>query len=86
MNTSAWQYYTGFYRGHWRTLVVSTIASAGQCFLVLLITILVRYAFDDVIPSGDFRVLLLVGVAILLIRIAYQVAIVALGDSPAHVS
>ena len=69
MNTSAWRYYIGFYRGYWRTLLVSTVASAGQCLLVLLITILVRHTFDDIIPSGDFRVLLLVGVAILMLNL-----------------
>ncbi len=70
MNTSAWRYYIGFYRGHWRTLLASTAASAGRSFLVSLIAILVRYTFDDIIPSGDFGILLLAGAAILLLSIA----------------
>ena len=70
MNISAWRYYIGFYRGHWRTLLVSTAAAAGQSLLVSLIAILVRHIFDDVIPSGDVAVLMLAGAAILLLSIA----------------
>jgi ATP-binding cassette subfamily B protein len=70
MNLSAWQYYIKFYRGSYRTLLLSVIISAVQCLLVLPIAFLVRYTFDKVIPARDLRLLVLVGVAILLLNFA----------------
>jgi ATP-binding cassette subfamily B protein len=70
MNLSAWQYYIKFYRGSYRTLLLSVIISAGQCLLVLPIAFLVRYAFDKIIPAGDIRLLVLAGIAILLLNLA----------------
>lgn len=70
MNLSAWKYYFKFYRGSFRTLLFSIIISSGQCLLVLLITFLVRYAFDATIPAGDLQMLVLAGLAILLLNLA----------------
>lgn len=70
MNLSAWQYYFKFYRGSLRTLLFSVIVSSGQCLLVLLITFLVRYAFDTTIPAGDLQMLVLVGLGILFLNLA----------------
>lgn len=67
MNGSAWRYYTQFFRSHSRKLVLSIVISIGQSLLVLPITLLIRNAFDDLIPSGHFSFLALTGVVIVLL-------------------
>ncbi len=70
MNTPAWRHYLSFYHGHCRMLLLSTGASAGQCLLLSLITVLVRLAFDHIIPSGELAFLLLAGAGILALSLA----------------
>ena len=64
MNTSAWRYYTGLYEGHYRPLLLSAVVSIAQSVLVLPIALLVRHAFDNLIPAGELRPLVLAGAAL----------------------
>lgn len=67
MNRSAWRYYARLYRGSYRTLLLSLVVSVGQSILVLAITYLIAYAFDEVIPTRDSGLLILTGVAIVML-------------------
>lgn len=69
MSPSAWRYYAKFYRQSYRTLGLSVVASVAQSLLFLPITFLIRYAFDKIIPSGNFRLLALSCVAIVLLNL-----------------
>lgn len=64
MNIPAWRYYSRFYKGSYLRLLITVIASIGLSGLSLLIILLIRYAFDDVIPAGRFSTLLLIGAGI----------------------
>ncbi len=70
MKHSVWRYYPEFYKGSYRALLLTVLASIGQAFLVLPITLLIRYAFDVVVPSGDARFLLIVGAGLLGLNLA----------------
>jgi len=64
MNIRAWQYYGKFYKETHLRLFLIIVASIGQSFLHLPILLLIRHAFDDVIPAGNSYLLALIGVAI----------------------
>jgi ABC-type bacteriocin/lantibiotic exporter with double-glycine peptidase domain len=70
MNLSAWRFYITFYRGTLRGLLLSVVLSAVQSLFVLPVAFLVRYAFDRVIPGGDYRSLIVLGIAIFLLNLA----------------
>ena len=65
MNLPAWRYYTQFYRGFHRWLILSVAIAAVQSAVYLPIALLVRTVFDRVIPKHDFGLLLYIGLAIL---------------------
>jgi ABC-type bacteriocin/lantibiotic exporter with double-glycine peptidase domain len=65
LNLPAWRYYTQFYRGFHRWLIVSVVIAAAQSAVYLPIALLVRTVFDRVIPKHDFGLLLYIGLAIL---------------------
>lgn len=67
MNVPAWRYYIKFYRGHYHELLLSVLVSIGQSLIILPIALLVRYAFDDLIPASDLDALILIGLAIALL-------------------
>ena len=64
MNIPAWRYYGRFYKGSALRLLITVIASIGLSGLSLLIILLIRYAFDDVIPAGRLFALALIGASI----------------------
>ena len=70
MKRSAWGYYFRFYRGALRPLLWCVALSVGQSLYVLPVTLLIRFAFDRVIPARDIGRLLMVGGAILLLNLA----------------
>lgn len=70
MTQSAWQYYGQFYQDSRRTLLLTVLVSVAQSLLVVPLTYLVRYAFDEIIPAGDMRSLLLVALAIFFLNLA----------------
>lgn len=67
MNTQAWRYYSKFYESAHRPLLLTLVLSTGQSLLHLPILLLVRYAFDDVIPSGHLSLLALIGAVTVLL-------------------
>jgi len=67
MTLSAWRYYLKLYQGNHRTLLLSAIVSIGQSFLIVPIAFLIRYAFDNSLPNGDFDFLVIIGGIIFLI-------------------
>lgn len=69
MNLDAWRHYRTFYRGRETRLAASIFLATGQALFILPLAFLVRYAFDTVIPSGDFRGLILIGLAILAVTV-----------------
>src|SRR5437016_2493497 len=70
INVPMWREYARFYRGSGRALISTVLVSVGQSLLVLPIAMLVRYAFDYVIPNRDSGLLLLIGTSILLLYVA----------------
>ena len=65
MSTRTWQYCRGLYKGTYTRLFLIITISIGQSFLYLPILLLIRYTFDDVIPSGNSNLLVLVGAGII---------------------
>jgi len=63
-------YLAGFYRPRAGGLLICGAVAAAQALLVLPVLALVRMAFDRAIPKGNLRLLLLIGVGILLLRLA----------------
>jgi ABC-type multidrug transport system fused ATPase/permease subunit len=63
--TDALRYYATFYRGEWRPLVLGTALALGQSAALAPIAPLVRYAFDQILPTRDVGRLILVGAAML---------------------
>ena len=70
INVPAWQDYARFYQRSHRALIFTVLVSVGQSLLVLPIAMLVRYAFDKVIPNRDSGLLVLIGASILLLYVA----------------
>lgn len=62
---AALRYYATFYRGEWRPLLIGTALALGQSAALAPIAPLVRYAFDQVLPTRDVARLVLLGVAML---------------------
>ena len=71
---AAWDYFIGYYRSRWIALGSYALAASLQSLLVLPVLALIRYAFDTAIPQGQITRLLLIGAAILLIRLIGSVA------------
>ena len=65
-----YRYYSKLYKGSYGGLFASFAASIGQSIILLAIPFLVRYAFDDVITSGESDLLILVGLALLALYLA----------------
>jgi len=65
----AWWYYFRFFNLYMRKLVATSIGSTVQAFLIIPVLLLVRYIFDDVIPQKDTGMLILIGIAIIGIRL-----------------
>ena len=64
LNLPAWRYYLIFYRPYSRRLFLSASLSIGQSFIVLPIAWLIRFIFDQLIPSGKYTNLIFIGLAI----------------------
>jgi ABC-type bacteriocin/lantibiotic exporter with double-glycine peptidase domain len=65
MIPAALRYYATFYRGEWRPLITGTGLALGQSAALAPIAPLVRYAFDQVLPTRDVARFVLLGVAML---------------------
>jgi ATP-binding cassette subfamily B protein len=69
MNLHAWERYAGYYRNSRGRLAGAVVLSVAQALLVLPITWLVRFTFDNALPAGDFRQLASVAIALLTLSI-----------------
>lgn len=65
----AWEYFARYYRGLYTRLGFSSLISASQVVLILPVILLVKYAFDIVIPEGKINMLVAIGIAIFLLRL-----------------
>jgi len=70
LDRAAWRYFGSCYRGKLRVLLFYAAVATGQSLLVLPVLLLIRRAFDVVIPQRQVSSLILIGVAILAIRLA----------------
>ena len=70
---AAWNYFAEFYTGRWLRLASLTLAATLLSLLVLPTLILVKRVFDVAIPTGNVKLLLGYGLAILLIRVSSTV-------------
>jgi len=63
-DAQAWRYFGSFFRGQLSTIALAAIASIFQAILILPIILLIRFAFDVVIPGNDIALLMKIGAAI----------------------
>ena len=66
----AWRFYFELFKGHRRKILQFALVAAGQTILIIPSLLLVKYAFDIVIPDNNIHLLILIGVAIFLLRLA----------------
>jgi ABC-type multidrug transport system fused ATPase/permease subunit len=69
MKLAAWKYYISFYRKLSLPLVASVLISALQAGLVVPIILIIRYAFDTIIPSHDTRQIVTAGIILVALTI-----------------
>jgi ABC-type bacteriocin/lantibiotic exporter with double-glycine peptidase domain len=68
-NLPAWRYFASCFSGTYHNIAWTTIASAAQTLLIIPSLLLIKYAFDHVIPERDTRLLVWIGVLIFLLRL-----------------
>lgn len=76
-NKKAWQFYRTTFAGSYTGLLLTTLASAGQMLLIIPSLLLVKYAFDELIPAKNITYLLITGVVILLLRVLNSLITIA---------
>ncbi len=74
----AWRYYAGFFSGQYGKIFWTTFASVGQTLIIIPSLLLVKHAFDVVIPDHDISLLIWIGIAIFLLRLMNSVLSVIL--------
>ncbi len=67
MNFQAWRQYAHYYRGFRFRLLGVFLLALFQATVLIPVALIVRYAFDHIIPNRDFSTLLWSGAAILLL-------------------
>lgn len=65
MSWQAWRHYFGYYRGFRLRLVAVSAVALFQATLLVPVALIVRRAFDRMIPEKDFHALLMAGAGIL---------------------
>ena len=76
MKHPVWRYYIEQFRPDGRSWLASILLSLLQAAAVFPLIYLVRYAFDDVLPSGNASLLFLVGGSILVAKFALSALVV----------
>lgn len=66
----AWKYYIRLFRDQYSKLLASSLGSSFQALLIVPVILLIKFAFDKIIPEKDIRLLILAGTAIFLLRSA----------------
>ena len=84
LNRNAIRWLLSYYRPRARRLAVFAAGAAINSLLVLPVLWLIRHSFDVVIPAGDVRTLILLGLAILGLRAASSVLSLALRSHILH--
>jgi ABC-type multidrug transport system fused ATPase/permease subunit len=64
----SWRYFLAFFHGNYKRLTVNAIFSAAQSLIVLPSLLLVRYAFDEVIPQRNINLLALIGIGLIVLK------------------
>jgi ABC-type bacteriocin/lantibiotic exporter with double-glycine peptidase domain len=75
---AAWRYFARYFRSHRRGLALYAVAAATVAAAMVPILLIVRLAIDRAIPQADARLLIGLGAAILLLRLATAVATLVL--------
>ncbi|MBP7848847.1 MAG: ABC transporter ATP-binding protein [Lentimicrobiaceae bacterium] len=70
----AWRYFMQYYDGLHGRLLMAAVLSSLQVLLIVPVLFLVRHAFDVVIPEGNTRFLVYIGLGIFLLRILQGLA------------
>ncbi len=65
----AWIYYAGFFRNYYKKIIVTSLSSTAQAFLIIPVLLLVRYIFDVAIPQKEIDKFIYIGLAILALRL-----------------
>lgn len=65
----AWLFFGRFYKGLHRRLIATSLGSAAQVVLIVPALLLIKYAFDEVIPEGRIDLLIYIGLAIVGLRL-----------------
>jgi len=69
--SSQWQFYLQFFKGCRKQLLLSTAGAVVSAGLLLLVPVLLSYAFNEVIPQQRYGVLALISILTLSIQGAY---------------
>jgi ATP-binding cassette, subfamily B, bacterial len=69
LSKNAWLFYLSFFKAHYKGIFWTTIAAAAQTLVIIPSLLLVKFAFDHVIPQHNVRMLVLIGVAIFVLRL-----------------
>jgi len=65
----AWKFYISLFEGQMSKLVWSSFGAALQALLIVPVVLLIRYAFDRILPEKNINLLILAGIAILVLRL-----------------
>lgn len=65
MYREAWKYYLKFYQGYSKKFAGVIIISSMQALLLLPVALMIKYAFDEIIPQKDFSSLAFLSLGIL---------------------
>ncbi len=77
----AWSYYMSFFKGMYGKITRTTLVAAGQTLIIIPSLLLVKYAFDVVIPDDNIKLLVTIGVVIFLLRMVNSLISIALRRS-----
>jgi ABC-type multidrug transport system fused ATPase/permease subunit len=69
LSIPAWRYYLKFYHPYIPRISLSIFLSILQSLIFLPVAWLIKYAFDTAIPAGNYRYLVVVGLAIVILQV-----------------
>ncbi|MEA3446164.1 MAG: ABC transporter ATP-binding protein [Bacteroidota bacterium] len=70
ISKGAWRYFAGFFKNYYHKLILTSIGSTAQAGLIIPVLLLVRYIFDVAIPQKEINNFILIGIAILILRLS----------------
>ena len=69
MLAKEWKYYLGRYKNSYSGIILSTIVSVGLTGFVLPTIYIVKYVFDELLPSENYDILIWLGLALVVINL-----------------